>query len=92
MSILTALMLVVIVLFLVLYRTMKPKGVFLTAVRTTEEEAELQEAVNYSRDCDKVVLLEHTEASEMETNFIEPVGEDIEDSDDSDIAPLLQAN
>ena len=88
MSILIALMLVVIVLFLVLYRTMKPKGVYLTAVRTSEEEAELQEAMNCSGDSDKVVLLEDTEAFEMETDFIEPV---VEDGADIDVAPLLTA-
>ena len=68
MSILSSLMLVVMALFLLLYRTLKPKGVYLTPVRTEEEGDELEEAVGYCRDSDRVKLLKHFQIEEEISN------------------------
>ena len=62
MSILSALMMVVIALFLLLYRSMKPQGVYLTQVRSEEEEVELEDAVGFmigQDHSDRAILLEH---------------------------------
>ena len=73
MSILSGLMLVVMTLFLLLYRTMKPKGVYLASVRTEEEGDELEDAVAYSRGDDRVELLKHFQTEE-ETSSVDDTG------------------
>ena len=95
MSILSGLMLVVMALLLLLYRTMKPKAVNPASVRT-EEGDELEDAVGYSRGDDRVELLKHFQMEE-ETS-IDDTGGDSEEaaelaswhgSTETDSAPLL---
>lgn len=68
MSILSSLMMVVIVLFALLYRSMKPKAEYLTPVGIAED-AELDDAVDYSRSSDRVELLRHFQVEETESEI-----------------------
>ncbi len=65
MNILTFLMVVILVLFVVLYRSMKPKTVYLSSGNGNLDEglvaASEGNAVSYRRDSDQVFLLEHME-------------------------------
>ncbi len=64
MNVLTGLMLLVLVLFLALYRTMKPSTVHLSSEHSSSDEGTLDvceapvvKAVKYCRDSDQVLLL-----------------------------------
>ena len=94
MSILSGLMLVVMALLLLLYRTMKPKGVNPASVRTEEGGDELEDAVGYSRGDDRVELLKHFQMEE-ETSIDDTGCEEVTEatswhgSTETDSAPLL---
>lgn len=74
MSILSCLMIAVVVLFLLFYRSMKPKGVAFAPLRAEESEGgtqldslELVDTVVYHKDSDRVLLLEQTDCDEIQS-------------------------
>ena len=75
-------MLVVIVLFLLLYRSMKPKGVYLAPIRT--EDVELEDAMDYSNNSDRIELLKHFQVEELESELSNTTDTGNEEGSDPD--------